>query len=358
MKPGRNRRSWLKFKTELKLKNAWRRSIGEGQGELFVRLVPAIEDDQLFVADIEGKVYALDKTKGRTLWRTRLKAPVTGGVGVGDGLVLVGTTEGELIALRQADGDVAWRAEVSSEILSIPQTNGRIVVVRTLDEKVYAFDHETGEQRWFHESILPALTLRGTGDPVVLTNAVVLGQANGKLVVLSPETGRVIWEKRVSVPRGKSELERMTDIDSTPLVDGAVVYAAGFQGTVTAFEMQTAQPRWQKELSSFQNLDEGFGNIYVTTEQGYVTALDATNGNVVWTQNALENRQVTAPTAWGNYVVVGDFEGYLHFMSQVDGHFVARKKVDSDGIRAPMVADGDTLYTYSNDGKLLALKVR
>ncbi|MCF7980514.1 MAG: outer membrane protein assembly factor BamB [Pseudomonadales bacterium] len=347
----------VNFDAELKIKTVWSTGVGDGVGEKYIKLVPAVDEGKVFIADVNGQVMALNRETGKSIWRVKLREPVSGGVGVGFGYLFLGTKDGKVIALNQTDGSRAWQANLSSEILSVPKTNGNIVVVQTLDEKIYGLDQASGEQRWFYESILPALTLRGSSSPIVSGNVVVVGLANGKVVALDSASGRAAWEKRLSVPRGRSELERMTDVDGDLLLQGDMVYATSFQGKTSAIELNTARVRWQKEISSFLGPDEGFGNLYVVDTDDEIYALDQKTGDNVWKQSDLNHRQITAPTTFGNYLVVGDFEGYVHFMSQVDGHFVARKKIDGDGIRSTMVARKDMLYIYGNSGKIVALKV-
>lgn len=345
------------FRSEARIKTAWSTGVGDGVGEKYIKLKPAIDEDRIFAADVTGLVVAVNRHSGKRIWKRKLKEPISGGVGAGFGYLFVGTKEGKVIALSQDDGSRVWQANVSSEILSVPQTNGDVLVVQTLDEKIYGIDHDTGEQRWFYESILPALTLRGTSTPTLTSNLAVVGLANGKVVALHADTGRTIWEKRISVPQGRSELERMTDVDGDPLLQGDVVYATSFHGKASAIELNTARIRWQKDISSFLGPDEGFGNVYIVDTSDNIYALDETTGNSVWKQSDLDHRKITAPIAFGNYLVVGDFEGYIHVLSQVDGHFVARKKIDGDGIRSTMVAQGDLLYVYGNSGKVAALRV-
>jgi len=267
------------FESEIKIRKAWSRSVGEGSGERFVKLSPAFDGEAVYVADIEGQVRSFNAKSGRKLWRQRLKTPLSGGVGAGHGLVLLGS-QGEVIALNKIDGSLVWRSKVSSEILSVPKTNGQVVVVQTSDEKIYGFDHATGEQRWLHESLLPALTQRGTASPQINADVVVTGLANGRLVVLAVDSGRMLWERRVSVPQGKSELERMTDVDASPLLHSSgVIYAVGLHGKVMAIEARTARILWQKEMSGFQQPAEGFSQLYLVDDQDSIQALDSNSAN-------------------------------------------------------------------------------
>ncbi len=344
------------FESELRIKQAWSAGIGDGVGEKYIKFKPAIEETAVFMVDVNGQLSAVNRSNGKKLWKRKLNESVSGGLGSGFGYLLLGTRDGRVIALNQEDGSQVWQAKLSSEILSVPQTNGSITLVQTSDEKIYGLDHATGEQRWFYESILPALTLRGNSNPTLTANMALVGLANGKVLALNADSGRVLWEKRVSVPQGRSELERMTDVDGDPLLQGDMVYATSFHGKVSAIELNSARLRWQKEISSFLGPDEGFGNLYVVDTDDHIHALDIKSGSSVWKQSELDRRQLTAPVTYGNYLVVGDFEGYLHFMSQLDGHFMGRKKIDSEGV-ASMVAQGDSLYVYGNSGKVVSLRV-
>jgi len=347
----------IDFDSELRIKPVWSTRIGKGVGENYIKLQPAVDDGKVFAVDINGQLVALSAETGTRLWRVQLKEEISGGVGAGFGYLFLGTKEGKVMALSQIDGAIVWQHHVSSEILSAPTSNGDIVVVQTLDEKVYGLDHDTGEQEWFYESVLPTLTLRGTSSPVLAGNMALVGLASGKVVALHTDSGRVLWEHRIALPQGRSELERMTDIDGDLLQQGGMLYATSFQGKVTAIEISTARIRWQKDISSFLGPDEGFGNLYLVDTNDHLYALDINSGDIVWRQNNLFLRQLTPPVTFGNYLVVGDYAGYLHVVSQLDGHFMGRKKIDGDGIRSTMVAQGDRLYVYGNSGKVIALEI-
>lgn len=344
------------FKATLTLKKVWSFK-GEGVDEHYIKLLPAVGKDRVFVTDVSGRVAALDSQTGKTIWRTKLKEDVTGGISAGFGKLFLGTRGGQVIALNQEDGSPGWTTAVSSEILSSPRSNGRVVVVHAADENIYGLDHNTGEQLWSYGGVLPSLTLRGTANPTVTADIALVGLANGKLVALQVDSGKVLWEKRISAPQGRSELDRMTDMDGDPLLAGDMVYVTAFHGKVTAIELSSARVKWQNDFSSFQGVDDGLGNIYAVDTSDHIYALDQNTGNTVWQQSELAHRRVTAPTTTGNYLIVGDFEGYLHVLSQVDGQFLARKMVDSDGILSQTVVVGDMLYVLGNSGRLSAYRI-
>ena len=344
------------FETTLKLDKVWSYR-GDGAGEYFIKLLPAVESSHIFVTDISGKVTALNSQTGKTEWHTKLKEDVTSGIGAGFGKLFLGTRRGKIIALNQEDGSSSWSAVLSSEILSVPSSNGKVVVVHAANEKIYGLDHKTGEQLWSYESVLPSLTLRGTANPATTNNIALVGLANGKLVALDIDSGRVLWDKRISVPQGRSELDRMTDIDGDPLLAADMVYVTALHGKVSAIELSSSRVKWQNDLSSFQGVDEGLANIYVVDTSGHIHALDQNTGNTVWKQSDLAHRGLTAPATMGNYLVVGDSEGYLHLLSQIDGQFLARKRVDSEGILSKPLTAGGLLYVLGNSGRLSAYRI-
>ena len=342
---------------EIKLQRLWSIKVGNGQGDKYNRLSLAIDGDRIFAGAQSGLVLGLNRHNGKSHWRTKLKQPVSGGVGASHGLVLLGTEKAQVFALEQAGGSVRWVADVSSEVLSAPQTNGDIVVVQTVDGKLIALDADSGEQRWIYESSVPVLTLRGTSTPIIADDIVLAGFANGTLVAVAAENGILRWEQRVAVPSGRSELERIIDIDGELLKMGEVVLTTSYQGHLVGFDINSGRSVWRVKSSSYLGADEGFGNVYVSNDRSHVRALRNGSCEVVWENTSLNLRNITAPTTIGNYVAVGDFEGYLHLLSQVDGHFVARSKVDGKGLRSSLLADDDTLYVLGNSGKLVAFSI-
>lgn len=347
-----------KFAEEVRLDKQWSRSIGEGQGETWNQLELAVEGDSLFAADVEGLVMALNRETGKVLWETELDKPVSGGVGAGYGLVLVGTLTGQVIALDSTSGEVKWRAPVGSEVLAAPASNGNVVVVQTQDDRLVALDAASGERLWSYESTPAVLTLRGTGAPVVTNQLAVAGLSSGKVIALDVQRGIPVWEQRVAVPQGRSELERMVDIDGGLLLSGGTLYVVTYQGQLAALDLRSGRPLWQRQASSYVGVASGFGNIYVSQAGGSVEGIDERSTSALWSNDALARRQLTSPAVFSSNVAVGDLEGYLHLLSQVDGRFVGRVRVDSDGLRARPLVVGDWLYAYGNSGKLVAYTLR
>lgn len=345
------------FEAEKKVKVLWRKSVGAGLGEEFNKLSLAVNGNAIYATDIEGSIFAFDRNNGATLWSTELETPIVGGVGVGPNHVAVATESGEIVMLNADDGAQMWRQQMSSETLSPVQMNTEIAVAQLQNGKLVAMNISTGERLWTYDSQIPRLTLRGTSSPIVAANVTIAGFANGKLVAVNNDSGAELWERRVTVPEGKTELERLIDIDARPLYIDGVIYIVSYQGKLVAVSASDAQIIWSQNASSYQSLAAGFGNIYVSQANGFIEAFDQRSSASVWRQVALENRQSTSPAVLGNSVVVGDYDGYLHFMSQIDGHFIARYRVDSEGLRGDMAVSDDVLYVLGNGGRLVALQL-
>ncbi|WXL27044.1 outer membrane protein assembly factor BamB [Ectopseudomonas mendocina] len=347
-----------KFTEEVRLDKVWSRSIGEGQGETYNMLVPAIDGEQIYAADVEGLVVAMDRMTGKVLWKKDLEIPVSGAVGAGYGLVVLGTLKGEIVALDSATGEEKWRSRVTSEVLAPAALNGDVVLVQTQDDRLIAFDIHTGDQRWIFENTPAVLTLRGTGSPVLTNRLAVAGLSTGKVIALDAQRGVPVWEQRVAIPQGRSELERVVDIDGGLLLSAGTLYAVSYQGRVAALDFESGQILWQREASSSVGVAQGYGSVYVSLASGTVEGIDERSASALWNNDALARRQLSAPEVFSSYVAFGDLEGYLHLVSQVDGRFVGRTRIDSDGLRARPLVVGDMLYAFGNSGKLVALTIK
>ena len=343
-----------KLSDAVSLRKLWGTRVGVGYDEQFIKLVPAVEGPYVLVADRKGRVTALSAESGKQLWQTKTKKLISAGPGAGDELVLVGTSDAEIIALSLLDGSVVWEARVTSEVLSVPQIDLGVVVVQTVDGNVAGLSAVDGSQLWIYDRSVPTLTLRGTSTPAVEHGIVLAGFASGKLAAISTEKGFVAWETSVAIPKGRSELERMVDVDADPVIVGTAVYIASFQGRVAVIDIQNGNLGWTRDMSSFAGLGVDFAQVYVTDEESNVWALTRDSGDSVWKQDKLHNRAVTAPEPYSNYVAVGDFEGYLHLLSRYDGHLAARVRVDKDGISARPISVNDVLYIYGNGGTIAA----
>ena len=344
--------------SEATINRNWRINVGNGQGDNYKKLTPVVDGGFVFAASDDGEIIAVNTINGDLMWQTELENSITGGVGAGDGIVMIGTEAAELIVFNQSNGEEIWRASVSSEILSQPKTNGDIVVAQTVDGKLIALNREDGMQRWTYETTLPALTLRGTSSPILTPEGtVVAGFSNGILVSVAAEDGVYVWEERVAVPDGQYDIERVIDVDGELLVDGSRILAASYQGNLMAFDIASGQIVWGMEASSYHGMDQGFGNIYYSDDKSHLIALRNNSSDVVWQNEELQYRDLTAPKTISNYVAIADYEGYLHLVSQIDGRIVGRTRIDNDGIRSSLIDDDGKLIVYGNSGSLVSLTI-
>lgn len=348
-----------KFNAEAKLHKEWSISVGKGQGKLWNKLTPALDGSQLFAADTSGVVVAVDRYTGKKNWQRKLKkVAVSGAVGAGAGQVVLGTLAGEVIALDAATGNDLWRTHIGSEVLAAPAVNDRVVVVQTQDDRLIALDAFTGSKRWTYESTPALLTLRGTSAPLLTDYLVYAGLSTGKVVAIELEHGLPVWEQRIAVPSGRTELERMVDIDGSLVRQDGVLYVAAFNGHVAGLDEQTGRVLWQREGSSTGAVAQGYGNAYVSLAGGAIEAVDQRSSTVLWRNEELLRRQPTGLSLLSSYVATGDLEGYVHLLSQVDGRFIARTRVDSKGVRVRPLVEGGWMYVYGNSGKLVALTIQ
>jgi outer membrane protein assembly factor BamB len=346
----------VEFSPSLKVETLWSRGVGAGMGKRELKLVPALDADRIFVADWKGLVSAVETRTGNRLWETHTDEPVSAGPGTGDGLVLVGTRDGVVVALDQDSGNERWRATVTSEILAPPQAAMGVTVVRSVDGRLFGLNSDNGKRLWTYERAVPVLTLRGTSTPVIAGDLVLNGFDSGRVVAVTLRKGKPVWDAAVTVPRGRTEIERMVDVDADPVVVGDIVYVVTFQGRIAALELRTGRVLWHRDMSSYAGIAADSRNIYVSDDRSHVWALDRYSSASLWRQSELQGRAVTAPAVVGEYVVVGDYQGYVHWLAREDGRFLARVRVDGDGIAAAPVVAGDTVYVYGKGGVLAALR--
>lgn len=360
------------FSREVEVERVWAKTIGKGLGRKYVEITPAIVADRVVVSDAYGLVLALDRLTGNVIWRTEVGNPdrrnwlnisnrsdpsfVSGGIGVGAGKVFVGTVRGELIALDIDDGSELWRETLSSEILAPAVAGSEVVVVQTADGKMYALESDTGESRWVYHTQDPIVSLRGTGHPVLSEGYAFAGFANGMLAAVELERGIPLWQQRLTIPEGTSELERINDVDGRPLILDQIVYASNHQGAMQARRLSDGYMLWEKPNPSFHALAEGLDLVFVVRDDDVVVAVQQQSGNEAWKQEAFYKRSLTDPLAYHNYIVLGDAKGYLHVIAQSDGRLLGRYKLASS-IRSPMVEEDGIFYTLSNGGKLEALRI-
>lgn len=345
------------FKESAEAQVIWSKNAGKGSGKVLLNLQVGFADGMVFTADSRGQVLSFSAETGKNLWRADLDSPLSSGPVAKDDIVIVGSLDGQIIVLDIQTGAEKWRSKISSESLSLPAVDSNRVIVRAQDGRVYGFDAENGKRVWVYDTSVPLLSLRGNGSPLVRAGTVIIGFDSGKLVALRSEDGIVLWEDRMSIPSGKTELERLVDIDGQMASVVSDLYAVSFQGNVSDINLNTGETLWSKELSSITGLSVSRKNLAISAADGSLHLLDRTTGEDIWTQAALRNRQLTTPSFHNRSVVVGDLEGYLHWMDVDTGKFIARLKVDSSPIQKHPVLVGNTLYVTSASGKLSAIQL-
>ncbi|MEM8491431.1 MAG: outer membrane protein assembly factor BamB [Pseudomonadota bacterium] len=343
---------------QLNVRKLWSVGVGDGQGKGLFRLQPVIADGAIYAASSNGEVRAVSTDGGDTLWRVKLKRGLAGGVGYANRSLFLGSADGEVLKLSADDGELLWETRVSGEILAPPQSNGRVVVVQTYDGKLHGLDHDGGDQLWRYDSNVPVLTIRGTSTPIIDGNTAYAGFASGRVLAFDLSDGSIRWEARIAIPQGRSEIERIVDVDGRMALLGAELFVASYHGRLAALDTRTGRKMWQRNVSTFYGVSQGFGNVYVAEESGAITAYLRNGQGLRWEQEALAWRGLSQPVPVSSYLAVVDYQGYLHFLSQVDGEFVARVRPDKNGVRADLLSEGNTLYVFSNSGKLIAYDVR
>jgi outer membrane protein assembly factor BamB len=403
----------VKFEPTIKVDKIWSTGVGKGEQRHGVRQHPVIADGRVYAAATSGSIYALDLQTGKKIWeyeakkerkaqlaavddvpsqveseskeglskeekasrKERLrnekqqrkerkalakKRPLprySGGPGVGDGLVVVGSLEGDVIALDAATGTEKWRAKVPNEVIAAPAVAQSLVFVRSNDGRVSAFDSATGERRWFHEQEGPTLSVRGNAGITIGPGVLFIGNDDGTVSALAMQDGRQLWEQTVGVPEGRTELERMADVDGTPVLDGTTLYATSFKNETLAIEGPSGRPLWTRDHGGAGSVGVSSGLVVVADNAGSVWGLDKNSGSAMWSQAALARRSLTGVAIQGDYAVVGDYKGYLHWLSLSDGKLAARKRAGRDTlVSQPIVVDG-ILIVQNTDGDLTAFRL-
>lgn len=341
---------------ELGVAELWSVDLGAGADELYLTLSPLVDDDRVYAASANGKVRAYDADTGKRLWTVDLAVRINAGPGNGGDLLLFGG-DAEVFALDKNDGSVRWQAEVSSEVLARPVRAGDRILIRTVDGNLFALDAGDGRQLWRYHQSVPSLSLRGLGEPAPFSRYAVLGYANGRLVTVDVEDGSPMWEAAVAVPRGRTELERMVDVDSTPVLAEGVAHVGAFQGRVAAVALADGDLIWVRDLPTHHRLGVTEERVFVADDRSDVWALERRAGGTLWRQDALHARKLTAPALQGRYLVVGDLEGYLHWLDQEDGHLAARTRIAWEPVLATPVVIGNRVYAVDTAGNLSAYRV-
>lgn len=344
----------VEFRETAKFSERWHENVGDAGAN---PLQAALTSDAVYGASGKGRLTRLDRATGRSVWSVENNISVSAGVGAGEGLVLIGSDKGELLAFGE-NGKLRWKQTVSSEVLGAPQVSEGVVVVRSGDGHIAGLSVADGRRLWVYERSTPALVVRSHAGVTVRRGVAYAGFAGGKLVAIKLADGSLLWENTVSQPRGNTELERISDITSNPVVSDAQVCAIAFQGRLACYEAGQGSPLWNREISSDKCLFILRKQLYLSDSRGAVMALDKDSGSTVWKNEQLLLRDTSAPYAQDHFVIVGDYQGFLHGLSREDGRFVARIKLDGSAIVAAPVEMDDGLLVQTRNGGIYSLSIK
>lgn len=348
----------LDFEQTLAIKKIWSGKVGDGSEFLRLSLQPSGDGARIYAASVDGFVTAFNPQNGKRVWRVGLEQTLSAGPGVGEDRLIVVSLQGEVICLNAADGAEVWRSNIESESIAPPLLKNGIVVIATIDGKLRGLSLFDGVQKWVLEQTLPPLTLRGTAVPVIVGTTVIAGFDNGRLLAVGLDDGVVEWESVLSQPTGRSDLERLVDVDGAIALVGQDVYAVGYQGRLAAIAAESGQILWAREISSHSGIGADWENIYTLSDDGEVIGLLRRNGNEVWRQTALVRREPTSPVPFNTAVAIGDFEGYVHFFNNGDGTPVARVRVGRGMISGAPIVIGGNLIVQNESGAIAAFEVK
>jgi outer membrane protein assembly factor BamB len=347
----------VKISETVKIKRIWTAKLGDDAEFLRVALRPAGDGSRIYAASRDGIVTAFDPASGKQIWRTKLEMELSAGPGAGEGRVAVAGKDGLGIVLDAATGKEQWRVDIAAESLATPLIKNDTVVFQTIDNRLDARSLFDGRERWSIVQSTPVLTIRGSSSPVTVGSTVLAGLDSGRIVAANIDTGVVIWEVLLSPPKGRSDLDRLSDIDGAMALVGQDLYATGYQGRMAALASESGQILWNREVSSYEGIAADWNSVYTTRDDGEIIAMTRANGNELWRNDSLLRREPTLPIPFNTTVVVGDFEGYLHFFSAIDGEPVARQKIGGAAITSDPFVIANRLYVQSDSGSVSAFVV-
>ena len=341
----------------VKIRRIWSADLGGDAEYQRVALRPTGDGNRIYAAGHDGRVAAFDPESGARAWLTDLETRLTAGPGVGEGAVAVTSQDGYVIVLDASDGSERWRVDLEAESLARPLIKGDTVIAQTIDNRLEAFSRVDGRARWSLQRTAPALTVRGSSSPVAIGTVAYAGFDSGRFVAVDIDTGDEVWDTLLSPPQGRSDLDRLSDIDGEIAVVGQDLYASGYNGRLAAVAAESGQVLWSREISSLEGVAADWNNLYTVRDDGQIIALDRGNGAETWRDSSLLRREPTLPVPFGSTVVVGDLEGYIHFFSTLDGEPVAREQLGGKAISADPYVIANRLYIQSDSGDLGAYVV-
>jgi outer membrane protein assembly factor BamB len=334
----------------------WSAGLGGDSERLRLALRPIVVDGTLYAASHDGEVIAMAADTGRRKWSTKTKLALSAGPEVDGELIVLGSSDGDIVALDSSNGNERWRKSIGSEVLARPLIAKDVVVIRTVDGHVEGMAAADGTQRWAVDEQVPRLTLRGTAPPVLAGDRIIAGFDSGKVLAIDPRNGDVLWDAIVNAPHGRTELERLADIDAPARISGDDIFVVGFQGRVAMLALDSGQIWWARDASSYRGFVMDDDNIYLTNSDSVVVAMKRSDGAVLWEQDTMKRRGLTAPALDGDALVVGDFEGFVHWLDKATGEIVARQKTDGERISNAAVTTPDGVFVQTDSGRLLAFK--
>lgn len=340
----------------------WSSSVGNGVGHYFSKLMPEYAYDKVFVASRDGEVKALDPETGKQIWRVNLRqdvpARLSGGLVAAYGQLFIGSENGEVIALDAESGELSWRTNVEGEVLASVAADNSFIIVNSSRGVLVALDSSSGEQKWSISTEVPSLTLRGDSRPVTASGGVFWGTPSGRLAAAIIERGQLIWQLPVGQPRGATEIDRLVDVDAAPLIIGANLYTIGFNGQLISIDLRSGNAIWKRNYSSTTEMTSDGSRLFLVTDKDHIVAVDARSGTELWSNKQLQHRLLTAPKIIDDYIVVGDSEGYLHWLDRDSGEFVAQQLINSSGFAVGPLVLEDGYLVITRDGKLKKLTIR
>jgi outer membrane protein assembly factor BamB len=348
----------LDFPATLPVKKIWSDGLGGGKKQVVLRLGlgPALDNGLVFAANHKGELLAVSLESGRRAWVKKLKLPLSAGPAARFGMVVVGTSKGVIIALDGASGRELWRAKVNSELLSAPAIGENMVVFRSVDGRLHGFDAHNGKELWSVEQQVPRLSLRGTAIPIIAKDVAISGFDNGKVMAVSLNTGDTLWDTTLASPHGRTELDKLNDIDSTVRVVGDNVFATGYQGRTAMLALDSGQLWWSHDMSSYRGLAVDDQNLFVTQSDGVVVAMRQRDGAEVWRNEKIRRRGLTAPVVLGSAIAIADYQGYVHYLDKNTGVLVARVRTSKQRVSNPPVGADNIVVVLTDGGTLAAFR--